>query len=254
MIDWIHAGPPVTAAFLGSLVECVEAATIVLAVGTVRGWRSALLGATGGLAVLTALVVVLGPALDVIPLTALQLVIGLLLLLFGLSWLRKAVLRAAGIIPLHDERRAFAGATAALAGAAEARATRWDPVALVTTFKAVVLEGLEVVFIVLAVGAAGHMVVPASLGAIAAAVVVALAALALRGPLTRVPENTLKLSVGVLIGSFGTFWIGEGLGFHWPGADLAVLGLAAAFLTVSLITIVVLRTEVHETEIRGGGA
>ena len=254
MIDWIHAGPPVTAAFLGSLVECVEAATIVLAVGTVRGWRSALLGATGGLAVLTALVVVLGPALDVIPLTALQLVIGLLLLLFGLSWLRKAVLRAAGIIPLHDERRAFAGATAALAGAAEATATRWDPVALVTTFKAVVLEGLEVVFIVLAVGAAGHMVAPASLGAIAAAVVVALAALALRGPLTRVPENTLKLSVGVLIGSFGTFWIGEGLGFHWPGADLAVLGLAAAFLTVSLITIVVLRSEVHETEIRGGGA
>jgi len=114
MIDWIHAGPSVTAAFLGSLVECVEAVTIVLAVGTVRGWRGALLGAAGGLAVLTALVVGLGPALAVIPLTVLQLVVGLLLLLFGLSWLRKAVLRAAGIIPLHDERRAF-----------EARPRRW---------------------------------------------------------------------------------------------------------------------------------
>jgi uncharacterized membrane protein len=258
MIDWIHAGPSVIAAFLGSLVECVEAATIVLAVGTVRGWRSALLGAAGGLAVLTALVVALGPALDVIPLTALQLVIGLLLLLFGLSWLRKAVLRAAGDIPLHDERRAFEGATAALADAPAAPATRWDPVALATTFKAVVLEGLEVVFIVLAVGAAGHLIVPASLGAIAAAVAVALAALALRRPLTRVPENTLKLSVGVLIGSFGAFWIGEGLGVPWPGGDLAILGLAAAFLAVSLITIAVLRgphgREAHQTQIRGGRA
>jgi len=276
MIDWIHAGPSVTAAFLGSLVECVEAVTIVLAVGTVRGWRSALLGAAGGLAVLTALVVGLGPALAVIPLTVLQLVIGVLLLLFGLSWLRKAVLRAAGILPLHDERRAFDGATTALAETAEATATRWDPVALVTTFKAVVLEGIEVVFIVLAVGAAGHMIVPASLGAVVAAVGVALAALALRGPLTRVPENTLKLSVGVLIGSFGAFWIGEGLGVHWPGADLAVLGLAAAFLTVALLLIAVLRRargngaagrpamseprvsmpcgDVHEAEIRGGRA
>ncbi|PYM78594.1 MAG: hypothetical protein DME13_28625 [Candidatus Rokuibacteriota bacterium] len=216
MIDWIHAGPSVTTAFLGSLVECVEAVTIVLAVGTVRGWREALLGAAGGLAVLTVLVVGLGPALAVIPLTVLQLVIGVLLLLFGLSWLRKAVLRAAGIIPLH--------------------------------FKAVVLEGLEVVFIVLAVGAAGHMIVPASLGAVGAAIVVALAALALRGPLTRVPENTLKLSVGVLIGSFGAFWIGEGLGFHWPGADLAVLGLAVAFLAASLLATAVLRRS------RGDGA
>src|SRR6266446_5295989 len=154
MINWIHAGPSVTAAFLGSLVECVEAVTIVLAVGTVRGWRSALLGTAGGLGVLSALVVILGPALGVIPLTVLQLVIGVLLLLFGLSWLRKAVLRAAGIIPLHDERTAFEGATAALGATAVARATRWDTIAMITTFKAVVLEGIEVVFIVLAVGAA----------------------------------------------------------------------------------------------------
>src|SRR5260370_1509150 len=248
MIAWIHGGRSVTVAFLGSRVVCVEAVAVRLAVGTVRGWRSALLGAAGGLAVLTALVVGLGPALAVIPLTVLQLVIGLLLLLFGLSWLRKAVLRAAGIIPLHDERRAFDGATAALAGTAATTATRWDSVALVTTFKAVVLEGIEVVFIVLAVGAAGHMIVPASLGAVGAAVGVALAALALRGPLTRVPENTLKLSVGVLIGSFGAFCIGEGLGFPSPGAVLAVRGPAAAFLTVSLLTIAVLRRA------RGNGA
>jgi len=255
MIDWIHIGPSVTAAFLGSLVECVEAVTIVLAVGMVRGWRGALLGVAGGLAVLTALVVVLGPALAAIPLSVLQLVIGVLLLLFGLSWLRKAVLRAAGFIPLHDEGRAFEGATAALAGTAGVMASRWDPVALVTTFKAVVLEGIEVVFIVVAVGAAAHTMVPASMGAVGAAVVVALAALALRGPLTRVPENMLKLSVGVLLGSFGAFWIGEGLGVRWPGADLAVLGLGAAFLTVSLLTIAFLRrTDVNEAEIRGGGA
>ena len=277
MIDWIHAGPSVTAAFLGSLVECVEAATIVLAVGTVRGWRSALLGTAGGLAVLAALVVVLGPALGTIPITVLQLVIGLLLLLFGLSWLRKAVLRSAGIIPLHDERGAFEGAIAALGGPGAAMARRWDPVGLVTTFKAVVLEGLEVVFIVLTVGAAGHMTVPASLGAAGAAVGVALAALVLRGPLTRVPENALKLSVGVLVGSFGAFWMGEGLGLHWPGGDVAILGLAAVLLTTSLLITAVLRrvrrhgaggwpaaseprvvpiqsTDVTAADIRGGGA
>src|SRR5713101_5320788 len=205
MIDWIHLGPSVTAAFLGSLVEFVEALTIILAVGTVRGWRSALLGTAGGLAVLTALVVVLGPALGVVPVTVLQFVIGLLLLLFGLSWLRKAVRRAAGTIPLHDERKAFESATAALDGTGAATPSRWDTVAIVTTFKAVVLEGVEVAFIVLTVGAAGHMILPASLGAASAGVVVALAALALRRPLARVPENTLKFSVGVLLASFGAF-------------------------------------------------
>src|SRR5438445_13662077 len=140
MISWIHAGPSVTAAFLGSLVECVEAVTIVLAVGTVRGWRSALLGTAGGLGLLSALVVILGPALGVIPLTVLQLVIGVLLLLFGLSWLRKAVLRAASVMPLHDERRAFAATTTALGTIAPAASDGWDTVAVATTFKAMVLE------------------------------------------------------------------------------------------------------------------
>jgi uncharacterized membrane protein len=244
MINWIHTGPAVTAAFLASLVECVEALTIVLAVGTVRGWRSALLGTAGGLAALAALVAVLGPALGVIPITVLQLGIGLLLLLFGLSWLRKAVLRAAGIMPLHDERRAFAATTAALTGTAKAAATssRWDAVAMITAFKAVVLEGIEVVFIVLTVGAAHHMIVPASLGAAGAVMVVTVAALAVRRPLARVPENTLKFAVGVLLASFGAFWVGEGLGFPWPGADLSIVGLAAMVLTTCLLAVAVVRS------------
>jgi Ca2+/H+ antiporter, TMEM165/GDT1 family len=236
MINWIHIGPSVAAAFLGSLVEFVEALTIVLAVGAVRGWRSAILGTGGGLVVLTTLVVLLGPTLGVIPITVLQLGIGLLLLLFGVNWLRTAVLRAAGIIPLHDEGDVFQSTTAALRGQA-ATVIRWDTVAIVTTLKAVVLEGLEIVFIVLAVGTAGHMVIPASLGAAAAGLVVAVAGVALRRPLARVPENTLKFAVGVLIGSFGAFWVGEGLGFHWPGADFSILGLAAGFLAGSLLMI-----------------
>ena len=242
MINWIHAGPSVTAAFLGSLVECVEAATIVLAVGTVRGWRSAIAAAAGGLVALIALVVALGPALAKIPIGALQLVIGALLVWFGLSWLRKAVLRAAGVIPLHDERRIFEGTTATLRGFGNAFLKRWDSIAIVTTFKAVVLEGIEVVFIVLAVGTAGDMVAPASVGAVAAVGVVALTALVLRQPLARVPENALKFAVGVLIASFGMFWLGEGGGLHWPGEDLAIVGLAAIILALSLLITAGLRS------------
>lgn len=241
MITWLHASPSVAAAFLGSLVECIEAATIVLAVGTVRGWGSALLGATGGVMVLAGLVGLLGPALTIIPVPPLQVVIGVLLLLFALGWLRKAVLRAAGVMPLHDERRAFASAKAALGDPGATTSRHWDPVALITTFKAVLLEGLEVVFIVLAAGAAGHTIIRASLGAAGAVVAVTLAAVALRRPLARVPENTLKLGVAVLIAGFGTFWIGEGSGFHWPGGDVWIAGLAAAFLVGSLLTVGLLR-------------
>jgi len=240
-MNWIHTGPSLTAAFLGSLVECVEAATIVLAVGTVRGWRSALLGTAVGLAGLAALVVALGPALGAIPVTALQLIIGALLLLFGLNWLRKAVLRAAGVIPQHNEARAFVTTTAALAKTGAETSRRWDAVALVTTCKAVVLEGIEVVFIVLSVGAAGHLLLSASVGAIAAGVTVAVAAMILRRPLASIPENFLKFSVGVLLASFGVFWIGEGAGLHWPGADLSILGLAAGVLMLSLASVAALR-------------
>ena len=253
-MHWIHVSPSIVAAFLGSLVECVEAATIVLAVGTVRGWGSALAGAAGGATVLAALVAVLGPALGFVPIAPLQVVIGLLLVLFAASWLRKAVLRAAGLIPLHDERRAFDGATARLAGGGRVFSGGRDTVALITSFKAVLLEGIEVVFIVLAVGSAAHTIVPASVGAIGAAVAVTFAALVLRQPLARVPENTLKFSVAVLIASFGTFWIGEGLGLDWPGGDLAIVGLAVVFLSVSLLLIGALRRRHPEATATTKGA
>src|SRR5882724_10775851 len=241
MIDWIHIWPSVTAAFLASLVEFIEALTIVLAVGTVRGWRPTMIGTGGGLVTLCTLVAILGRALTAIPLSVLQLVIGFLLLLFGLSWLRKAVQRAAGVRPLHDEAQAYIGATAALRLEDPATVIWWDTVAIATTFKAVVLEGIEVVFIVIAVGSAGQMLVPAIVGAVAAGVVVVITGLALRRPLARVPENTLKFAVGVLISSFGVFWIGEGLGFHWPGSDLSILGLTVGFLLISIVMVPVAR-------------
>ncbi len=231
MVTWAHAGPSVIAAFLASLVECVEALTVVLAVGTVRGWRPALAGAGLGLGLLLALVAALGPALTRIPLGAVQLVVGVLLL-FGLRWLRKAILRAAGVIALHDEVAAFAAETTALRAAA-ARRAGWDLVGLGTAFKIVLLEGLEVIFIVIAIGAAGGLLVPASLGAAAALLVVVALGAALHRPLAQIPENALKFAVGALLAAFGTFWTGEGLGLAWPGDDLALLGLVAGFALVA---------------------
>jgi uncharacterized membrane protein len=237
IIEWTRIGPPVTAAFLGSLVEFIEALTIVIAVGTVRGWRSAMLGMSMGVLLLAVLVSLLGPALGLIPITLLQLVVGVLLLLFGMRWLRKAILRAAGTIPLHDETEAFAKETDALRGKRFAGAIGWDAIAVATAFKAVVLEGLEVVFIVIAVGSVGHMLIPASAGAAVAGILVLFLGLVLRRPLARVPENTLKFAVGILISAFGVFWVGEGLGFHWPGSDLSILGLTVGFLLISLIMV-----------------
>jgi Ca2+/H+ antiporter, TMEM165/GDT1 family len=234
MIDWAHAGPSVLAAFLASLVEFVEALTVVLAVGMVRGWRPALAGTGLGLLVLVALVLALGPALARIPLDLVQLVVGLLLLLFGMRWLRKAILRAAGVIPLHDEA---AEETAALRQGLRGRAGGWDKVAVATSFKIVMLEGIEVVFIVVAIGAAGGLIVPASIGALAALVVVALLGIALHRPLAQIPENALKFAVGVLLAAFGTFWVGEGIGVEWPGADWSILGLVAAFLGAALFSV-----------------
>ena len=168
MSNFAIAWPAVTAAFMASFVEVVEAFTIVLAVGTLRGWRPALLGTTAGLALLTLLVVSLGPLLEVFPIHAMQFVIGVLLLLFGMRWLRKAVLRAAGIIPLHDEAAIFAQETEELQDAAAKHEQRLDWIAGMTAFKAVMLEGIEVVFIVIAVGAGRGLLWPASLGALAA--------------------------------------------------------------------------------------
>ncbi len=240
-MNWAHAGTATVAAFLASLVEFVEALTIVLAVGTTRGWRPALIGAALGALFLAVLTLAFGPALQRIPLASLQLVVGVLLLLFGMRWLRKAILRAAGVIGFHDEAAIYARERAALAGVGTAGGSvrpRLDRVALVTSFKAVTLEGLEVIFIVIATGAGGQLV-SATLGALAAGVIVILAGIALHRPLTRVPENTLKFAVGVLLSAFGVFWIGEGLRFPWPGEDVALLGLVGAFAAVAVLTALV---------------
>jgi uncharacterized membrane protein len=232
------------AAFLASLVEVVEAFTIILAVGTVQGWRPAVAGGLLGLLVLALIVAAFGPLLQHVPIHALQLTVGVLLLLFGMRWLRKAILRHAGLVPLRDERAAFARQAAYIITEASRQNTRLNWVAGVATFKAVLLEGLEVVFIVIAVGAARGLLWPASLGALAAGALVLAVGLILQRPLARVPENTLKFAVGVMLSAFGVFWTGEGLGVAWPGQDLALLVFAGMFLLVAVLTVrSVARTE-----------
>jgi len=248
MIDWVHAGPSVAAAFLASLVEFIEALTVVLAVGTIRGWRPALAGAGLALAVLGILVLALGPALARIPLATVQLFVGTLLLLFGLRWLRKAILRATGIIPLHDETAAYAAEADLLTRGPRRILAGWDTVAVAAAFKIVMLEGIEVVFIVIAIGAVGGLLVPASLGAIAALLVVVALGVALHQPLARIPENALKFLVGVLLSAFGCFWVGEGCGLAWPGADWSILGLIAGFLLLALFLVVVCRARTTKME------
>ena len=241
MIDWTHAGPSVLAAFLASLVEFVEALTVVLAVGATRGWRPALTGAGAALLTLAILVVALGPALARIPLAMVQLTVGTLLLLFGLRWLRKAILRAAGIVALHDETAAYAAETDLLRRGPRRLFAGWDTVAVGASFKIVMLEGIEVVFIVIAIGAVSGLLVPASIGAGAALLLVIVLGIVLHRPLARIPENTLKFLVGVLLSAFGAFWVGEGAGLAWPGADWSILGLIAAFLMLSLFLIALCR-------------
>ncbi|WP_192255330.1 COG4280 domain-containing protein [Mesorhizobium silamurunense] len=221
----------VTASFLASFVEVVEAFTIVLAVGVTRGWRPALTGAASALAVLAALVLAFGPLLALVPLTLLQFAVGVLLVLFGMRWLRKAILRSAGVIALRDEEAAFSRETDALSRQADDR--RADYLAGVAAFKAVLLEGVEVVFIVIAVGAAHGQTLQAGLGALAAFVLVMLIGLAVHRPLARVPENALKFVVGLMLTSFGVFWTGEGLGAEWPGEDFALLAIFAVIAAAS---------------------
>ena len=253
-MNWAHAGTAALAAFLASLVEFVEALTIVLAVGTTRGWRSALLGAAAGAGLLAVLTLAFGPALQRVPLTSLQLVVGVLLLLFGMRWLRKAMLRSAGVIGLHDEAAIYARETAELSAGRAIVASGpvpLDRVAFAASFKAVVLEGLEVIFIVIATGAGGQLV-PATAGAVGAGLLVIGAGAALQRPLSRVPENTLKYAVGILLSAFGVFWIGEGLGYLWPGADLALVGLVGAFLLVSLLGVALARGIRARVPVQGG--
>jgi uncharacterized membrane protein len=240
-MTWTAGAPAISAAFLGSLVEAVEALTILLAVATVRGWRPAGLGALAGLVLLVLIVLVLGPMLDLVPLALLRVAIGILLLLFGMRWLRKAILRSAGVIPLRDEDAAFGAETAELRDQARWHEARLDRLAALASFKAVLLEGLEVVFIVIAVGASPGLLVPASVGALAACLLVAGAGIVVHRPLARVPENTLKFAVGVLLSAFGVYWTGEGLGVAWPGADLAIIAFAAMFLAIGLTSVMLAR-------------
>jgi uncharacterized membrane protein len=237
LTSWGAMTPAIIAAFLASLVEAVEAFTIVLAIGTVRGWRPAALGTSGALGLLVLLVLAIGPELDRVPIYLLRLFIGVLLLLFGMRWLRKAILRAAGIIALHDEAAAFAAETTNLKRAAPRQGIRLDWVACVTAFEAVVLEGLEVVFIVLAVGAGRGLLWPAGLGALIACVLVLAIGLLVHRPLARIPENSLKFGVGVMLSAFGVFWTGEGLGIVWPGHDFAVVVLVGLFFVASLLAV-----------------
>jgi uncharacterized membrane protein len=230
----MHVGPTLLTSFLASLVEAVEALTVVLAVGAVRGWREALLGSAAGLLLLALLVAIFGRSLGAIPLAPLQLVIGTLALLFGLRWLRKAILRSSGALALHDEAKVFRETEEQLRRSPHAAAARWDAEALGTSFKIVLLEGVEVVFIVLAIADHERSPWPAIAGALGALLLVVALGLVLHRPLARVPENTLKFMVGVMLSAFGMLWVGESLGFVWPFGDAAPLALIAATWLVAL--------------------
>jgi uncharacterized membrane protein len=236
------AGALFLAVFLACVVEAVEATTIVLAAGTGRDWRSAGLGVGAALATLAVIVAALGPAVSEIPLRGLRVVVGALLLIFGLQWIRKAVLRASGHKALHDEEVLYARHLAEAAGL-QARRTAFVPdwYGFTLSFKGVLLEGLEVVFIVLTFGSNDHDIGLAAIAAGAAVVLVAIAGLAVRAPLARVPENTMKFVVGVMLTSFGLFWGAEGAGARWPGSDAALLVIIPAIGLYALALVALLR-------------
>ena len=230
------------AVFLACAVEAVEATTIVLAAGTARDWRSAGYGAAAALAVLAVITAALGPAVTRLPLPALRLFVGALLLVFGLQWLRKAILRASGYQDLHDEDAIY---RKQLAAAESADGRRLGPApdayAFTLAFKGVLLEGLEVVFIVLTFGGNARDVPLAAVAAAAAVLAVAVVGFAVRAPLARVPENTLKFIVGIMLTAFGTFWGAEGAGAKWPGSDAALLVIAPAIAVFALALVAALR-------------
>jgi uncharacterized membrane protein len=217
-----------SAAFLASAVEMVEALTIVLAVGVTRGWRSAAAGAGAALFSLTVVIVIAGPGITRLPLSALRVVVGTVLLTFGLQWLRKAILRASGLKALHDEEAIYRAEVEQL----RTGGTR-DWYSFTIAFKGVFLEGLEVAFLVVTFGGSQHNIGLASLGAAAALVVVVIVGAVVHAPLSRVPENTLKFGVGLMLSAFGIFWSVEGAGGTWPGGDVAILGLLACLTAVS---------------------
>jgi uncharacterized membrane protein len=232
--------------FLACAVEAVEALTIVLAVGVTRSWRSASTGVGVATLVLAAITAALGPALTALPINALRVAVGGLLLVFGLQWLRKAILRAAGIKKRHDEQESYTEEVAAARQTA-APDTGFDAYSFTIAFKGVLLEGLEVVFIVLTFGANQHNVGLAAAAAGFAVAAVILAGMAVRAPLSKVPENTMKFAVGTMLTSFGVFWGAEGAGTHWPGSDAALLVIVPATFLFALALVFVLSRQRHTT-------
>jgi uncharacterized membrane protein len=229
--------------FLASAVEMVEALTIVLAVGITRGWRSALVGVGSAVVALAIVVALLGPALTRIPLNDLRIVVGALLLVFGLQWLRKAILRASGFKALHDEAAIYQRELADARSATTVVRASVDWYAFTLSFKGVFLEGLEVAFIVLTFGSTQGSIPLAAVGAAAAILVVGLAGVLVHAPLSRVPENTMKFAVGVMLTTFGTFWSAEGVGVNWPGSDAAIIGVLAFVLLISFAFVAALRQQ-----------
>jgi uncharacterized membrane protein len=240
----VTALPLVLTVFVACAVEAVEALTIVLASGLTREWRSTFQGMTAALVALAAIVAALGPTITLLPLTALRLVVGALLAIFGLQWLRKAILRAAGYKALHDEASAYLREVAAAKAApVSGRRGIRDWYAFTLSFKGVLLEGLEVVFIVITFGANQRNLGAAVVGAAIAVAAVALTGIAVRAPLAKVPENAMKFAVGIMLTSFGTFWGAEGAGVSWPGNDAALLVLVPVVALVSLGYAVLLRRQ-----------
>ncbi len=237
--------------FLACAVEAVEAVTIVLAAGTARDWKSALRGVVAGLLTLAVIIAIFGPAISHLPISVLRVVVGGLLLVFGLTWLRKAILRASGIKAMHDEEKIFQEELAAARAAAkDTRHGVADWYAFTLSYKGVLLEGLEVVFIVLTFGTIAHKVTLASIAALIAVAIVCAAGFALRAPLAKVPENTLKFSVGILLTSFGIFWGAEGsagIAARWPGDNWAVLAIILCVGAFALVTVETLKV-IHRKE------
>ncbi len=235
--------------FIACAVEAVEALTIILAAGLTREWRSTFQGMAVALVVLAVVVAAVGPALTLFPIGALRLIVGALLAVFGMMWLRKAILRFAGYKGLHDEagiyERQVAAARAAEAGG---RHGVRDWYAFTLAFKGVLLEGLEVVFIVITFGDNQGNIGLATLGAAAAVLVIAAVGVAARAPLARVPENTMKWVVGIMLTSFGTFWGAEGAGVKWPGNDAALLGVIP-FIALATIGYAVLLRRAREASL-----
>jgi Ca2+/H+ antiporter, TMEM165/GDT1 family len=236
------------AVFFACAVESVEALTVVVAVGATRGWRPALWGAAGALAVLAAVVLALGPALTRLPISGLRVAVGAALLLFGLQWLRKAVLRAGGLLAHHDEDEIYQRQVAELGSAGDHRSGP-DRVGMAVAFKGVFLEGIEVVIIVLTVGASSQRLGLAVLAAVGAVLLVTITGLVVARYLPGLPENAVKMTVGLMLVSFGTFWLGEGLDVGWPGSDAAVLYLVA---TYGIVAFVVSRALRHAVRTAGG--